>query len=178
MVQPELSWSDTGRPASLLISQETLDHLASAADVLGSALQGTSAAPSGTHLENLAESCRSWLEILAETSEAELPATLRTAITAQINHLLWLIEHAELFGTASVSRETNRVIGSLTQATTILTGTDVQTGGRWKRAFLGIVGASIVFSAGATQLQSALEAGSGMVKEIVQVVDDVATSAE
>ncbi|MGW2018935.1 hypothetical protein [Streptomyces sp. NPDC001927] len=178
VMQPDLSWSDRGRPASVLVGQETLDHLASAADLLETAMRGTSAAPSGSNLDELAESCRSWLEILADTSDSELPAALKNEIAAQITHLLWLIEHAELFGVARVSRETNQVLGSLTQASTMLAGVDAQAGGRWKRAFLGLVTASVVFTAGATQVQTAIEAGTGVVKEITQVVDGITNSAE
>lgn len=173
VVQPDLGWSDNGRPARVLVAQETLDHLASAADLLETAMRGTSAAPAGTNVQELAESCRSWLEILAETPDSELASAVKTEIVAQITHLLWLIEHAELFGVARVSRETNAVVGSLAQASTMLTGVDVQAGGRWKRAFLSLVAASVVLTAGATQLQAAIEAGSGVVKEITQVVDGI-----
>lgn len=178
VMQPDLGWSDAGRPASALIGQETLDHLASAADVLETAMRGTSAAPSGSNLEEIAASCRSWLEILAETSDSELPSALKNEIAAQITHLLWLIEHAELFGVARVSRETSSVLGSLTQASTMLTGVDAQTGGRWKRAFLGLVAASVVFTAGVTQVQTAIETGTDVVKEITQVVDDLTDPAK
>ncbi|MFJ3585275.1 hypothetical protein ACIPPS_24035 [Streptomyces sp. NPDC090127] len=173
VVQPDLGWSDIGRPARVLVAQETLDHLASAADLLETAMRGSSAAPSGSNLEELAESCRSWLEILAEMPDSELGSSVRNEIVAQITHLLWLIEHAELFGVARVSREANVVVGSLTQASTMLTGVDAQSGGRWKRAFLNLVAASVVLTAGATQLQTAIEAGSGVVKEITQVVDGI-----
>ncbi|MFF1506208.1 hypothetical protein [Streptomyces sp. NPDC058326] len=178
VVQPDAGWSDTGRPARVLVAQETLDHLASAADVLEAVMRGTGSAPAGENLQSIAESCHSWLEILDQTSDAELPSALKSQIVAQITHLLWLIDHAELFGVARVSNETNQVLGSLTQATSLLTGVDAQVGGRWKRAFFGLLTASIVFTAGATQLQTAIEAGSSLAKEIVQVVDDVAVTAE
>ncbi|MFI8517213.1 hypothetical protein ACIGEZ_05210 [Streptomyces sp. NPDC085481] len=171
VVQPDVSWSDPGRPARVLVTQETLDHLASAADLLKGALQGTSSAPSGANLEGLRESCHSWLDILAEMPEGELPLSLQEEITAQIRHLLWLIDNAALFGAARIARESSSVVGALAQASTVLTGQDAQTSGKWKRGFLAFVTASALFATGATQVQTAIDAGSGLVKEIAQVVE-------
>ncbi|MFE6058009.1 hypothetical protein [Streptomyces sp. NPDC056431] len=173
VVQPDLNWADPGRPARVLVTQETLDHLASAADLLESALGGTCSAPAGSNLEALKESCDTWLELLEQTPDEELAPSLREEIAAQIRHLLWLIDHAPLFGTARISREATTVIGSIAQASTVLSGQDPQTGGKWKRGFIAFVAASTLLATGATQLQTAIEAGSGVVKEITQVVESV-----
>ncbi|GAA3061974.1 hypothetical protein GCM10017562_29010 [Streptomyces roseofulvus] len=173
VVQPDLSWADAGRPARVLVTQETLDHLASAADLLQSVLGGTRSAPVGSNLDGLKESCASWLDLLAQTPDEELAPIVREEIAAQIRHLLWLIDNAELFGTARISREATSVIGSIAQASTGLTGQDLQTGGRWRRGFVAFVAASALLATGATQLQTAIEAGSGVVKEISQVVESV-----
>ncbi|MFI8768431.1 hypothetical protein ACIGN6_26485 [Streptomyces sp. NPDC053792] len=173
VVQPDLNWADAGRPARVLVTQETLDHLASAADLLQSVLGGTCSAPAGSNLDGLRESCDSWLELLAETPNEELAPALRDEIAAQIRHLLWLIDHASLFGTARISREATSVIGTIAQASTGLTGQDLQTGGRWRRGFVAFVAASALLATGVTQLQTAIEAGSGVVKEITQVVESV-----
>lgn len=178
IVQPNAGWVDPARPARALINQEMLDHLESAADLVAEVLFGTSSAPRGDNLEALSESCNSWLAILAETPDSELPAELKGQIVHQIHHLVWLISNVELFGVARVSRETSSVIGSLAQASTALAGGDAETGGKWKRALLGFVAASVVFTTGATQLQTAIEAGSGAVKGITQVVDAVTNSVE
>ncbi|MGW6392035.1 hypothetical protein ACWFR1_16375 [Streptomyces sp. NPDC055103] len=177
VVQPDLNWADPGRPARVLVTQETLDHLASAADLLQSALGGTCSAPVGSNLETLRDSCGSWLELLAQTPDGELAPSLREEIAAQIRHLLWLIDNAFLFGTARISREATSVIGSIAQASTALTGQDPQNGGRWRRGFVTFVAASALFATGATQLQTALDAGSGVVQEITQVVESVTGSA-
>ncbi|MFK0213046.1 hypothetical protein [Streptomyces sp. NPDC090298] len=157
----------------MLVTQETLDHLASAADLLQSVLGGTCSAPTGTNLDVLRESCDSWLELLAQTPDEELSPALRDEIAAQIRHLLWLIDNAALFGTARISREATSVIGSIAQASTGLTGQDLQNGGRWRRGFVAFVAASALLATGTTQLQTAIEAGSGVVKEITQVVESV-----
>ncbi|MFJ7065418.1 hypothetical protein [Streptomyces sp. NPDC101115] len=176
VVQPDVGWTDSGRPARVLVSQETLDHLASAADLLQGALQGTSSAPAGSNLETLKESCSSWLELLEQTPDSELAPSLREEIAAQIKHLLWLIENAQLFGIARISRESTTVIGALAQASTALTGQDPQTGGKWRRGLVTFVAASAFLATGMTTLQTAIESGSGVVKEITQIVESVTTS--
>jgi hypothetical protein len=176
VVQSDLSWADNGRPARVLITQENLDHLASAADLLQSALHGTTASPVGSNLDSLKESCTSWLDLLEQTPDSELTPALRGEISAQIQHLVWLIEHAELFGFARISRESSSVIGALAQASTALTGQDPQTGGRWKRGFVSFVAASALFATGMTTLQTAIASGTGVAKEITQVVESVTAS--
>lgn len=101
---------------------------------------------------------------------------MREEIAAQIRHLLWLIENAALFGAARISRESTSVIGALAQASTVLTGQDPQTSGTWKRRFVAFIAASALFATGATQLQAAIEAGTGVAKEITQVVESVTAS--
>ncbi|MBD0709853.1 hypothetical protein BU197_16100 [Streptomyces sp. CBMA291] len=176
VVQPELSWIDAGRPARRLVTQETLDHLASAADLLQSALRGTCSAPVGSNLEALKESCNDWLELLEQMPDEELVPSMREEIAAQIRHLLWLMDHAALFGTARISREATLVVGSIAQASTVVSGQDEQVAGRWKRGFITFIAASTLLATGATQLQTAIEAGSGVVKEITQVVESVSGS--
>ncbi|MFF9198569.1 hypothetical protein ACF09L_25470 [Streptomyces sp. NPDC014779] len=175
VVQPDVGWTDSGRPARVLITQETLDHLASAADLLQGTLRGTTSSPAGSNLEALKESCTSWLELLEQTPDSELAPSLREEITAQIRHLLWLIENAQLFGIARISRESTTVVGALAQASTVLTGQDPETGGKWRRGFVSFIAASALLATGMTTLQTAVEAGTGMVKEIARVVDSVTT---
>ncbi|MFI8822307.1 hypothetical protein [Streptomyces sp. NPDC053431] len=177
VVQPDVGWTDSGRPARVLVTQETLDHLASAADLLQGALQGTASAPAGSNLDTLKESCSSWLELLEQTPDSELAPSLREEIAAQIRHLLWLIENAQLFGIARISRESTSVIGALAQASTVLTGQDPQTGGKWRRGFVSFIAASALLATGMATVQTAIESGTGVVKEITQVVESVTSSA-
>ncbi|WP_406508466.1 hypothetical protein [Streptomyces sp. NBC_00212] len=170
VVQPNSGWTDPGRSANGLITQDILDHLESAADQIDGALAGTSSAPRGSNLQDLKDSCTSWLEILRGAPAGDLPVTLQEGLISQILHLIWLIDNADLFGGSRISREANQVIGSLAQAAVVNRG-DVETTGRWKRALLAFIASAALFTTGATELQNAIGAGDGLVKEIGSVVD-------
>ncbi|MFJ9133391.1 hypothetical protein ACIRRT_10025 [Streptomyces sp. NPDC102256] len=170
VMQPMANWQDSGRPAASLINQDRLDHLESTADVISSNLEGTAAAPNSDRLEDLAKQCQDWLALLSESSE--IAPALRDELLSQIRHLIWLIEHADLFGGARVAQEASGVIGSLTQAVSTLdVGSPAR--GRWMNGLLAMLAACVFFNQAAPIVQESISAGSDLVKEISTIVEQV-----
>ncbi|MGX1303308.1 hypothetical protein RKD35_004796 [Streptomyces albogriseolus] len=171
-MQPQVNWTDGSRPASGIIAQDVLDHLDSAADIISGSLVGSTAAPRSADLESMADQCREWLDLLRNMDEAELSGPIKDQLISQIEHLLWLIDNAETFGGARVADEASRVIGSLAQASATMTA-GPETASRWKKAWYGFIAVCVAFNLGAPALQESIESGTGLVKEITGVVNDI-----
>lgn len=172
VVQPQINWTDPARPAMNLITQEMLDHLEAAADLVAGSLVGSTAAPRSTELQDIAEQCREWIGLLGDMEEAELAGPIKDRLVAQIEHLVWLIENVEIFGGARVADEASRVMGSLMQATATVNPSPANAS-RWQKAWNTFLAVCLAFSLGAPALQQSIEAGSGLVKEISGVVHDI-----
>lgn len=120
VLAPELHWRVPGEPASRSINQSDLNHLADLGDLLNALLPGTTTAPTGNpDLTALAEQAQEWLTLLRTTHDIADP--IRQVLTGQIRHLLWLIQHADLFGTAHAAQHAEAVTGALTQAGNTIT---------------------------------------------------------
>ncbi|UDM01268.1 hypothetical protein [Streptomyces longhuiensis] len=172
VMQPLANWSDGGRRSISIIEQDRLDHLESTAELITAHLGGSAAAPLSSNLTDLATQCQEWLDILSSMDESEISSALRSELISQIQHLSWLIEHADLFGGARVAQEASGVLGSLTQAATTLTA-QPETGKRWRSGIVALLAACTVFSSAASGVQGAIEAGTGLAKEITEVVQDI-----
>ncbi|MEW2496816.1 hypothetical protein AB0942_25265 [Streptomyces nodosus] len=172
VMQPLTNWQDNGRPPATLINQDRLDHLEAAAELISARLGGTDAAPRGGDLSQLSGQCREWLEILGSLDDVEITPALRAQLISQIQHLIWLIDHADLFGGARVAQEASSVIGSLAQASSTLT-TQPENTSRWKKGFVAFVTACAIFNQAATTVQDSLEVGTGLVKEIASTVEEI-----
>ncbi|MFC8227083.1 hypothetical protein [Streptomyces sp. NPDC057287] len=172
VVQPNHNWSDNSRSPAALFAQDKLDHLESAADLISGNLVGSGAAPRSADLEEMTRQCNEWIDLLAAMGEDEINGPVRDALVSQIRHLLWLIDNVTLFGGARVAEEASGVIGSLTQAGATLVNVQPNNAGRWKNAMLGLLAACVVFNQAVPIAQESIENGSGLVKEIVSVVDE------
>ncbi|MFE1818391.1 hypothetical protein ACFW9S_05225 [Streptomyces anulatus] len=172
VMQPTLNWGDSGRPASKIIQQVSLDHLESTAELISAHLGGTDAAPSGSDLSQLSSQCQEWLDLLGAMGDDEISAGLRAQLTSQIHHLVWLIDNKDLFGGARVSQEASTVAGSLFQATNAISA-QPENSSRWKNGLLSFLAACVFFSQAAPLMQESIEAGSGLVKEIASTVEEI-----
>lgn len=166
VVSPDGSWVDTGYPARNAIDDASFDQLEAAADIVAANLPGSTAAPNGADLSILQEQCLEWIHILEGADGQQLAVGVKNEILGQLRHIIWLIENVELFGSARVSREASRVIGSLTQASASLGDSSPESRSRWKKAWYGLIAAFIAFTSGATVVQEAISAGEGVLKEI------------
>ncbi len=175
VVHPQVNWTDSGRAADTLISQETLDHLEAAADLIAGSLVGSAAAPRSTELQGIAEQCQEWLELLRDMNDAELGGPIKDRLISQIEHLIWLIENVEVFGGARVADETNRVMGSMVQAAATMNPSPTISS-RWQKSWYAFIAVCLAFNLGAPVLQESIQAGTGLVKEISGVVNEIQSS--
>lgn len=173
IVQPQLNWTDSGRPAEGIIQQDMLDHLESAADIIAGSLVGSMAAPRGVDFQGIVEQCREWLDLLQGMEESEISGPVRDGLISQLEHLIWLIENADLFGGARVSAEASRVIGSLAQASATMENASPDTVSRWKKGWIAFIAVCVAFNGGATVVQESITSGTAIVKEITGVVSDI-----
>ncbi|WP_405004428.1 hypothetical protein OHV13_08805 [Kitasatospora purpeofusca] len=170
VVQPEFSWGDSSRSPAGALDSSHLDHLESAADIIAATFRGSAAAPIGGGLDQLREQCAHWLGMVEDRDNFELPEALRDTLANQIRHLGWLIDNVGLVGVSRVSQEAVSVVGSVAQASHVLRSRDEQSESRWKRSMVSLVAALGLFTTGAVGAREAIEAGDGLVREIVQIV--------
>ncbi|MEW1749527.1 hypothetical protein [Streptomyces angustmyceticus] len=173
VMQPQAAWTDTNRPAHGLIDQNALDHLESTAELISGNLVGSDAAPRSGDLDEMAKQCHEWVDLLSAMSEEELNGPMRDGLISQVRHLIWLIEHVDLFGGARVAQEANGVIGSLTQASAVLVDPRPESASRWKSGFLALLAACVFFNQAAPIATESISSGADLVREISSVVDQV-----
>lgn len=173
VIQPKVNWADNGRATTQIVDLDLLDHLESAADIISANLSGSEGAPMGTDLSGISQQCQEWVEFLMGMGGEGLGDALKGQLISQLRHVVWLIEHVDLFGEARVSGEVSHAIGSLAQAGSVVQGRNPEAAGKWTRAFLSLMAAFAIFNAGAPVVQEAIEVGSSLAGEIVSVVQDV-----
>ncbi|WP_143076617.1 hypothetical protein [Streptomyces sp. MUSC 14] len=171
-MQPVVNWLDETRPVDSIIDDDKLDHLESTADLISGNLVGSNAAPRSTDLGQMSDTCTEWIDLLASMGEDEIDGPLRDQLMSQLRHVVWLVENSNLFGGARVAEEASTVIGTLAQASVSAVNMREESASRWKKAFLALVTACIVFNQAAPILQESITAGEQIVKEITSAVDD------
>ncbi|MFJ8430318.1 hypothetical protein ACIQ9P_03335 [Kitasatospora sp. NPDC094019] len=177
VVQPEFSWGDSARRPAGVLEPSHLDHLESAADIIAATFRGSSAAPTGGGLDQLREQCAHWLGMVEDRDNFELPEALRDTLANQIRHLVWLIDNVALVGVSRVSQEAVSVVGSVAHASHVLRPRDEQSESRWKRSMVSLVAALGLFTTGAVGAREAIEAGDGLVREVVRIVSSEGTGS-
>ncbi|MFE0353213.1 hypothetical protein ACFW2I_06945 [Streptomyces nigra] len=173
IVQPQVNWGDTGRPAHGIIKQDMLDHLEAAADIIAGSLVGSTAAPRGVNFDAIADQCREWLDLLQSMEESEISGPVRDGLISQIEHLIWLVENVDLFGGARVASEASRIIGTLAQASATMENANPETVSRWKKGWLALIAVCVAFNGGVAVVQESIDSGTAIVKEITGVVNDL-----
>ncbi len=172
VIQPKANWADNGRAAIQIADLDLLDHLESAADIILSNLAGSEGAPAGTDLSEMSRQCQEWIEIL-EMDNGNIDNVIKSQLISQLRHVIWLVENVEIFGEARISGEASRAIGSLAQASAMVGEGDPERAGVWKRAFMSLVSVCAAFNRGAPVVRESIEAGSTLVGEIANVVQDI-----
>ncbi|MEU2713355.1 hypothetical protein [Streptomyces sp. NPDC007205] len=171
VIQPTVNWTDETRPAHSIIDDDKLDHLESTADLISGNLVGSSAAPRSTDLDQMHNTCNEWIDLLTSMGEGEISGPLRDQLISQLRHIIWLVENSELFGGARIADEASTVIGVLAQASASVVNMREESASRWKKAFITLVTACIVFNQASPILQQSITAGEQIVKEITSAVD-------
>ncbi|MET9669752.1 hypothetical protein ABZY19_31075 [Streptomyces sp. NPDC006475] len=98
---------------------------------------------------------------------------LREALASQVLHLIWLIDNVDTFGAARVAEEANSLVGALASAGVDIPESQPAWRGRWTQAAYGLILALGLFTTGTELATNAVEGGTGLVKEIVQTVENV-----
>lgn len=172
VMQPAINWMDESRSLQSLIEDDKLDHLEFTADLISGNLAGSNAAPRSADMSEMVDRCNEWIELLGSMGEGEIDGPVRDQLISQLRHLIWLIGNADLFGGARVAEEASTVIGSLAQTGASLVNVREESANRWKKTFLALVAACVVFNQASPVLQESITVGESLVKEIASVVDD------
>ena len=96
-----------------------------------------------------------------------------------MQHLQWLIEQADRFGTSSVARTADETVGALVRASTAIKHPEWLP--RWKRQFVSLVATVVLLTTGATASQHALEASAGTlaaVEDNIRAADGVVDAVQ
>ncbi|MYW19859.1 hypothetical protein GT039_30850 [Streptomyces sp. SID2955] len=172
VMQPVTNWMDETRLVRSIIDDDKLDHLESTADLISGHLVGSNAAPRSTDLEQMRSTCHEWVDLLTTMDETEISGPVRDQLISQLRHVIWLVDHAGTFGGARVAEEASTVIGSLAQASASVVNMQEESASRWKKAFLALVTACIVFNQASPIFQESITAGEQIVKEITSAIGD------
>jgi hypothetical protein len=114
IVLPPEDWDNA--PPDRVISQSDLDMLANVGDLVESQLGNPRSSSAGSDLDRLRQECEVWLSIVAN-SDAVADEAFRQTLLAQINHLIWLIDNASLFGIPRIVHSGDEITGTLIRAT-------------------------------------------------------------
>lgn len=143
---PDITWSSSISIAAHT-DENSLDHLGNAADILAHNYQGTNVAPVGADLTNLREQTSEWIVAIAHAYE-DLPDALRKILIKGLEHIVWLIDNAEIFGVARAVQAAESMTGRLIIASDHITTPEQSSG--WKQRLIAF-GAAIVYITGIFQ---------------------------
>ncbi|MEU7412654.1 hypothetical protein AB0B40_25620 [Streptomyces sp. NPDC042638] len=172
VIQPITNWMDETRPARSIIDDDKLDHLESTADLISGHLVGSNAAPRSTDLDQMRATCDEWIDLLTAMGDDEINGPVRDQLISQLRHVIWLVENSGIFGGARVAEEASTMIGALAQASASVVNMREESASRWKKAFLALVTACIVFNQASPIFQESITAGEQIVKEITSAISD------
>ena len=114
IVQPNATWES--KTADSLVSQSDLDMLAMVGDLADSRRGSVDRTSAASSLKRLREECEAWLLLVSGNDEI-IDETFRRTLLAQINHLIWLIDNAGIFGVSQVVGRGDEITGTLIRAT-------------------------------------------------------------
>lgn len=97
VVAPRQQWH-AATPLTVIITDDHLNFLANAADLIAARFEGSSAAPRAleSDLDHLRADLDEWVEYLSAVPE--LPQNLRIGLLQHLKHAIWILEGVELFG--------------------------------------------------------------------------------
>jgi len=98
-----------------VVDPAALDQLGSVADLIESRLAGSLAVTTpDADLRDLRSVSQEWIDTLLKDSDLAQP--LRLHLLQDLHHIMWLIDHVELFGVARVAAVGQQVVGNLAVA--------------------------------------------------------------
>lgn len=165
VVAPDSAWGNgiTGN----IVQPEHIRILGALGQVIESRMEATSAAPGGFKIEAIREQCEEWKNTLADIG---LSANLRNLLIERIDHLIWVVEHADLLGYARVARAADELTGQLAMATPRVPD---EYRKRWTDRFKAWTGVLIAFTAFNVSATTAIESSTNLAKQIESSVNDV-----
>lgn len=158
LVVPGHTWASRASCTDVL-SQEALDQLGSAADVIESRTNPHSEVPQ-SQLADLREQVLQWTGLIE--GEPSLPPTTRARLKDAVDHVVWLIDEAETFGAERVVVAGERLVGNLVPVLPQVPASQQST---WKTQFSKLVSALL--------LVGGLHTGVVAIEATVEKVGDV-----
>lgn len=174
VISPNSAWNHGGT-ASSAIDQASLDQLAGFGELLEARLSVTSATPAARQddLTGLRAACVEWLDFLGESS---VRTQVRDALSAQIAHLIWLIDNVDLFGVSRVAQEGQAVGGAVVMASAEVTDPEERsrwgdlTGGFLRKVAAFTVASQLIFVPALTTAADMTEQAERAVTAIAKVI--------
>jgi hypothetical protein len=172
VVGPNHKWdrSDNGP----LIDDSHLSLLHTVGDVIESKLEGSSAAPGGAHVDELAAEVNRWLADLKSDPSILPDAGLLRIITEHLEHVVWLIEHRTLFGDAPVAAAAQQAFGAIAAATPAV---DKDKAGTWTDRARSLLAALALYNglliSGGVAIEQTVDGFMGVIHTTETVVDHV-----
>lgn len=167
VMQPNTAWG-SGQNRVVIITREHLHLLHTAGDLIESRLDSTSSAPGATNLDSLREVIDGWVEMLT-TEPGMLPnAALRTVLVRQLEHVLWLIENASLFGAGPIASAAQEAVGGIVMASPEVPEPHKRS---WKQRAFQALGTLILFNAIGTEATTAIESVGDLAAAMIEAGD-------
>lgn len=170
VMAPQHPWS---RPVTMssTVDPGALDQLGSAADLIEARMKGSLAVPAKTNLDDLRAVCQEWIDTVKD--ETDLAESLRVNLMQDLHHIMWLIEHADLFGVARVAVAGQKIIGNV-----ITVGSTLPPAkhGPWAASVKKLVAAVVMLGALHAGVDAGLalaEGATGLVAELTSGPDAV-----
>lgn len=99
----------------------------------------------------------------------------RRTLLSQVNHLVWLIDNAHLFGVSHVVQHGDQLTGTLIRAS-YLPQDRIKEPGNFRQRIVALVAALGVIAGVATNVQTVIGAGQQSVQAIERVVHEITTN--
>lgn len=167
---PDVQWGAGHQQG--VITAEHVALLGSLGDVIEARLEHTSAAPGGFRLEAVREQCEGWIEHI---NGASLPTNYETLLIKQLEHLLWLIDHAETFGVSRVASAAEDITGHLVMASLRVPEAERHS---WTRRMREWTGMLVTFTALTMAGHTAIEGATTLINDIAPGVEYVLDAVE
>lgn len=152
IIAPNQVWNTSSENIKV-IEPSHLAILHNAGDVIEYRL-GEVFAPNGGSLDALRQQIAEWRDTLVTERTILTSEPLRKALIHQLEHVLWLIEHADMFGAAAITGAAQEVVGSIAVATPHV---PQQQRANWKVKVAAVVGAIAIFNGSMSQGTTAIE---------------------
>jgi hypothetical protein len=115
VVSPNMLWNGGGHHSSGIISQADLDMLGSLGEVAESRFPNTLVSPADASLSGLRDACENLLNYVGYVRSIRLET--QAVLRMQIEHLIWLIDNVDTFGTGRIVQEAQAAVTSVATAT-------------------------------------------------------------